>query len=1445
MVQFLRPVQTGATQVGQRDPYFRPLLDNRESQALGQLAQAYGQLRQATGSMADSYGALGQRFNQLSSAILQAQEAQLQDQQRQRELALQEKRLEVQEQQNAFALQNARRSAQLELLQQEDAAIRDKLDAMDAQFKLEANGTQNAQVLAGAVSPLFGFPTVSTDMAQGGAVNLGANVDDATMNNITRAGRLSGVNYTITPTTVNARTQLSGVDGLDTDVDLTSNNPSNAPAIADTDKMQQVFGTRTPNFTTLEEGISYLGFWAQETGVLEKTAGDAALAWFNLTSEREGGEDYQAFLQTMERFGLQRSAPLNNPLSIIQFTQAATAAHMGDLNADKLYAAHGDNIPALFQQGVVANRQGRTIKAKSGQAEIFSGSREDYELQEGQTRISLDFNSSPGASGALVVLPPSATNEQRAQAKAYVDAVQKLMRDNGYEGYTLSQGDGIAISGGKQRGLSNTIHTEPFFAQDERAVEIFADPNVQRAYANIVLRTLGGIDGAVIMAPHEAADGGAVMTMGGKQVSEREFALSTLIPLMQEMQASGIANNEYNITADDGTRPLVMDGSDPAGNVAIQALLGFDVPVNGGEANDTLSVGLSNNELAEAAQFLGLPEKYATWAGRRGGALEPVGAVQAASAQLRKELSMFRELLENETGGEIDEGTFRSLPQVRAAYQRFYDSYNTATSNMLKAAQEDEKRRIKEELDFNDDARLVDQINRADPSSLNREISLHPDGAVGYIKDVIADSVGMTVNQIDLAIDGNWQQLESWKAFSNVMSESYTNSVDRNRINSINTEIITRSELGETTPQVLLRQPAADRELYILDLITQVEGLTGSADSNLLSGAAFQRYVDNTDKLGSLITDTTMLTFLQNTKDEDGNVLLDLANKAFRAAQDQMQRSAVANANQAQDDALLLDPAPLPFAIEQVEIGEDNQLTTRTVTSMRPYQAAREQQLLQAVNAGMATLSDPNSSDEAQANARTSMVQALELAEAQQISRHPGAKGLGTMLLSRITVDPLQPVDRNQVGEYNMIVGLALDAGVDLFDTFAGDPLAAMAATKAREEGIAPFQAAMEIDNMLVASLDSTAAQYVAGMAIPGVPQQLSDIVKLDVLMRVADENLAGASADVQSKINAIAEEVVNKNLRTRTINVGAIEATRYGSGELDVRFVDRDSNAFLNMLSSTNAEIFGGTSDPAISVSRAFAAVMVDMYGPILEEAGQSRAVFDTINNMVVGPSEAYVAAGSDTLAPALNLVEGSAGSAPGTVGFSGYQVESAPGLRGTILTPDGEVPGFRIDNPVSFDREYTTTLQAEVTMQDGQSFVIDLDPTVMLPAMGKNALFDRRNVPERMQGKEQPTTRIGKFLEPFADIVQGRVGGQSTQIDRFSEGATVESDAVLTYMIPESVITKSLPGHVKARGDITNVEFGYSYALGSQNAAFSVSMDTVTSALQFNQTQRWSPAQ
>jgi len=38
--------------------------------------------------------------------------------------------------------------------------------------------------------------------------------------------------------------------------------------------------------------------------------------------------------------------------------------------------------------------------------------------------------------------------------------------------------------------------------------------------------------------------------------------------------------------------------------------------------------------------------------------------VQAASSQLRKELSMFRELLENETGGAIDEGTFRSLPQV-------------------------------------------------------------------------------------------------------------------------------------------------------------------------------------------------------------------------------------------------------------------------------------------------------------------------------------------------------------------------------------------------------------------------------------------------------------------------------------------------------------------------------------------------------------------------------------------------------------------------------------------------------------------------------------------------------------------------------------------------------------------------------------------------------------
>ena len=1442
MVQFLRPVQTGATQVGQRNPYFRPLLDNRESQALGELAQAYGQLRRATGAMADSYGALGQRFNQLSSAILQSQEAQLQAEQRQRDLALQEKRLEVQEQQNAFALQNARRSAQLALLEQQDATIRDKLGALNDQFALEAKGVENAQVLTGAVSGLFAWPTVSPDMSQGGAVNLGANIDDATMNNITRAGRLSGVNYTVTPTTLPARSQLSDVDGLDTDVDLTSNNPSNAPAIADTDKMQQVFGTRTPNFTTLEEGISYLGFWAQESGVLDKTTGDAALAWFNITSEREGGEDYAAFIQSLESMGVQRDAPLNNPLSILHFFHAASAAHLGDLNGDKVFAAYGDSVPALFQQGVVAARQGRMIPAKSGQAEIFAGSREDYELKEGQTRISLDFNSTPGATGALVVLPPNATNEQRAQAKAYVDAVQKLMRDNGYEGYTLSQGDGIAVSGGEQRGLSNTIHTEPFFAQDERAVEIFADPEVQRAYANIVLRTLGGIDGAVIMAPHEASDGGAVLTMGGKQVSEREFAMSTLIPLMQEMQAQGVAGNQYNITADDGSRPLVMDGTDPAGNVAIQALLGFAVPVNGGEANDTLSLGLSNEDVSAAAQFLGLPASYADWASKDGDALKAVGAVQAASAQLRKELSMFRELLEAETGGVLNENAFNGLPEVQAAYSRFYDAYDTATSNLIEAAQQDEKRRIKEEVDYNDETRLVDKINRADPASITDQILASGLRPTEWIKGQIADENGMSVDQIDLAIDGDWQSLDSWKAFSEVMSESYANSRDGYVIREVKKEIVQRTALGDTVPQVLLRQSPADRELYVNDLLDQVVGATGSAETNLLTGAAFDRYVSDAEQLGLLIVDPQMRNVLQNTKDEDGNVLLERANKVFRAAEDQMQRSLVANTNQAQEDALVTSPGRLPEVYERLTIDDDNVVRTELVTNMAPLQAARTQALLQSASAAMGILNDPRSSDEAKQAAVADFQSAFEFAEKQQISSHEGGNGLGTLLLQNMGVSDTTP-DRNEVGQFNMILGAAINANVDLFETFAGEPLAAMAATKARVEGIAPSQAAMIIDNTLASNLNSGTAEYIASMAIPGIPPQLADIVKMQVMMRAAEDALAGQGADTQSKISAITEEVVNKTLKVRKINVG--EAATTGSllnTELEVRFVDTENNKFLNVLSDVNSAVFGSTGDSERQVATIMTAIMIEQLGPVLENADRSILIDDIVRNVVIGPTEAYVAESRNSLAPAIELVPGRSGSEPATVGFSGYELESAPGVRGTVMTSSGAVPGFRIDAPVTFDSKFTTTLQANITMNDGRTFVVDLDPSVMQPALGKNALFSQLGGSEPKEPAPERTTTLGKMYGFIPDMLKGRVsvGGTAAQIQRFGVDNIVEADAVVTYIVPESAIRQSLPGQI---GDITGIEFGYSYALGSQNAAYSFSMDTLTSAVQFTQTQRWSP--
>ena len=118
---------------------------------------------------------------------------------------------------------------------------------------------------------------------------------------------------------------------------------------------------------------------------------------------------------------------------------------------------------------------------------VSRGSRVDFPPgTDGLMNISLDFNSAPNAKGVEIIIPDDSSAEVVAAAKAYVNAVKEFADANGYGGYKIRTGGKIGpgiftTSENKERrddglgGVSNTIHTEPFFTQDAKMEKIVSE----------------------------------------------------------------------------------------------------------------------------------------------------------------------------------------------------------------------------------------------------------------------------------------------------------------------------------------------------------------------------------------------------------------------------------------------------------------------------------------------------------------------------------------------------------------------------------------------------------------------------------------------------------------------------------------------------------------------------------------------------------------------------------------------------------------------------------------------------------------------------------------------------------------------------------------------------------------------------------------------------------
>ena len=171
------------------------------------------------------------------------------------------------------------------------------------------------------------------------------------------------------------------------------------------------------------------------------------------------------------------------------------------------------------------------------------------EIDPSQLVIATDFNANiPKANGVEVVLPPvvfnaGPGNQHYDAAVKYIELVKDFFESKGYGEYKIR---GSNVSGGQaglrrsndgsgQRGRGNTIHTEPFFSSDTKAVNIVNENKEE--FFDLYIQAFGNTTGAILTAPHgkisdeDKQDRGAVNSILG---AETDLGDETITHIMKK-----------------------------------------------------------------------------------------------------------------------------------------------------------------------------------------------------------------------------------------------------------------------------------------------------------------------------------------------------------------------------------------------------------------------------------------------------------------------------------------------------------------------------------------------------------------------------------------------------------------------------------------------------------------------------------------------------------------------------------------------------------------------------------------------------------------------------------------------------------------------------------------------------------------------------------------------
>ena len=188
--------------------------------------------------------------------------------------------------------------------------------------------------------------------------------------------------------------------------------------------------------------------------------------------------------------------------------------------------------------------------------------------------ISLDFNSSGGNSGILIIVPDNVTQEERRLCQEYLQACSNFFRRNSRDpksGIINSRPIRTTSENrtpSNQGGVAGFFHTEPF---DQDAGAMDAIRNNPQEFANILANTLGRIPNAFFFPPHTSSGGGA--SFNG--VNERDFARQWIIPYLDGSNGipTGDAFTSVGVTHPEETRDRSTLSSIGASNEDIESIV--------------------------------------------------------------------------------------------------------------------------------------------------------------------------------------------------------------------------------------------------------------------------------------------------------------------------------------------------------------------------------------------------------------------------------------------------------------------------------------------------------------------------------------------------------------------------------------------------------------------------------------------------------------------------------------------------------------------------------------------------------------------------------------------------------------------------------------------------------------------------------------------------------